>query len=180
MGKKYFIPALRHLWRYRLFTMLNILGMAISISACWIIFRIADYELGYDRGLPNGERIYRVVTGFKFDEMESYNGGVSAPIYQEVRKELNGLDYVVPVFENRSDAVEVNASSVKRPVFNDPSGIVSTDSSYFTMLPYRWVVGDKSTALNAPENVVLTETRAKKYFPGKKPEEIINSRLTYY
>ncbi|HLY68703.1 MAG TPA: ABC transporter permease, partial [Puia sp.] len=180
MGKKYFIPALRHLWRYRLFTMLNILGMAISISACWIIFRIADYELGYDRGLPNGERIYRVVTGFKFDEKESYNGGVSAPIYQEVRKELNGLDYVVPVFENRSDAVEVNASSVKRPVFNDPSGIVSTDSSYFTMLPYRWVVGDKSTALNAPENVVLTETRAKKYFPGKKPEEIINSRLTYY
>src|SRR5580698_386163 len=98
MFKKYFITTVRHLWRYRLFTALNIFGMAISISACWIIFRIVEYEFSYDRGIPGKEKIYRVITGFVFDEKESYNGGVSAPIYQGVRKQVNGLEFVVPVF----------------------------------------------------------------------------------
>lgn len=180
MIKKYFITTLRHLWRHRLFTSLNIFGLALSISACWIIFRIVDYEFSYDRNLPDKEKIYRVVTGFVFDEKESYNGGVSAPIYQGVRQQVSGLDYAVPVLGKWVNAVEVNSATGKSLIIEDPSGIVATDSTYFTMLPYHWIVGNKSTALNAPENVVLTESRAKKYFPGKKPEEIINHTLSYY
>jgi len=180
MLKKYFTTTLRHLWRHRLFTSLNILGLAVSISACWIIFRIVDYEFSYDRSLPNKDKIYRLVTGFVFDEKESYNGGVSAPIYQGVRQQVSGIDYAVPVLGKWLKAVEVNTSTGKPLIIDEPEGVVSTDSTYFTMVPYRWLSGNKSTALSAPENVVLTESRAKKYFPGKKPEEIINHTLTYY
>lgn len=55
---------LRHLWRRRLFTALNILGLAISISACWIIYRIVDHEFSYDAQLPDKENIYQVVSSF--------------------------------------------------------------------------------------------------------------------
>lgn len=180
MLKKYFSTTLRYLWRHRLFTALNIAGLAVSISASWIIFRIVDYEFSYDRDLANKEKIYRVVTGFVFDEKESYNGGVSAPIYQGVRQQTTGLDYVVPVLGKWITAVEVNTANGKPLIVDDPSGVVATDSTYFTMVPYHWILGNKSTAFKAPENVVLTEERAKKYFPGKKPEEIFHQRLTYY
>jgi putative ABC transport system permease protein len=180
MIKKYFITTLRYLWRHRLFTALNIFGLAVSISACWIIFRIVDYEFSYDRGLANKENIYRVVTGFVFDEKESYNSGVSAPIYQGVRQQVSGVDYAVPVLGKWLKAVEVNTATGKPLIVDDPKGVVSTDSTYFTMVYYHWLQGNKSTAMNAPENVVLTESRAEKYFPGKKPEEIINHTLTYY
>ena len=53
---------LRHLWRQRLFTSLNILGLAIGISACWIIYRIVSHELSYDKNLPGKENIYKVVS----------------------------------------------------------------------------------------------------------------------
>src|SRR5271170_7629079 len=96
---------LRLLWRHRLFTALNVIGLAIGISACWIIFRMVNYEFSYDSGLAGRDKIYRVVSGFKFDEKQSYNGGVSAPIYQGLRLQATGLENVVPVFSQSVDAV---------------------------------------------------------------------------
>ncbi len=171
---------LRQLWRRRLFTALNVFGLAIGISACWIIFRMVNYEFSYDSGLAARNKIYRVVSGFKFDEKQSYSGGVSAPIYQGLRLQATGLENVVPVFGQNVDAVTVNSPGDRPLTFDDPSDIVETDSAYFMMLPYRWIAGNPNTAMNAPGNVVLTESRAQKYFPGKRPEEIINQTLTYY
>ena len=75
MIKKYLRTTFRHLWRKRLFTALNIFGLAIGISVCWGIYRIVSYEYSYDKNLVQNEKIYRVVSGFVFDEKESYNGG---------------------------------------------------------------------------------------------------------
>ncbi|RYY18629.1 MAG: ABC transporter permease, partial [Sphingobacteriaceae bacterium] len=178
--KQYLTTAIRHLWSSRLFTSLNIFGLAVSISACWVIFRIVDYEFSYDRGLLNKNSIYRVVTGYVFDEKESYNGGVSAPLYQGVREQVNGLEYVVPVLGKYMAAVAINHPNQKPTIIEDQENIVATDVSYFNLLNYKWLAGSKSTALKAPESVVLTESRAKQYFPNKKPAEVLNQTITYY
>jgi putative ABC transport system permease protein len=180
MIKKYFITTLRHLWRYRLFTGLNILGLAISICTCWIIYSIVNYEFSYDKNLPEKKSIYRVVTGINFDGKESYNGGVSAPLYQEARKEISGLNYAVPVLGQWINSVIVKRAGQKPLSIDEPENVVATDVSYFKMIPYHWIAGNKSTALDAPESLVLTESRAQKYFPGKTPGEIINQTLTYF
>jgi ABC-type antimicrobial peptide transport system permease subunit len=163
-----------------LFTALNILGLAVSISACWVIFRIVDYEFSFDKSLANRDKIYRVVTGFVFDEKQSFNGGVSAPLYQGVRQQVDGVDFAVPVLGKWLKAIAVNNNNGKPLMVDEPEGVVATDSAYFAMVPYHWVVGSRATALAGPDKVVLTESRAKKYFPGKKPAEIINQTLTYY
>ncbi|RYY28930.1 MAG: FtsX-like permease family protein [Sphingobacteriaceae bacterium] len=178
--KQYFTTAIRHLWSSRLFTALNVFGLAVSISACWVIFRIVDYEFSYDRELPNQKKIYRVISGFIFDEKESYNGGVSAPLYQGVREQISGLEYVVPVLGKYMAAVAINHPNQKSTIIEDQQDIVATDVSYFNMLPYRWLAGNKLSALKAPESVVLTESRAKQYFPNKKLSEVLNQTITYY
>lgn len=180
MIKKYLTTTLRHLWRHRLFTALNIFGLAISISAGWIIFRIVDFEFSYEKTLPDKNNIYRVVSGFVFDGKEEYNGGVSAPMYQGIRQQIPGIRNVVPVFGKWLKSVEINNAPGKPLIVDDPADIVATDSTYFSMIPYRWIAGNRSTSLLAPESVVLTESRAKQYFPNKKPADILNQTITYY
>ena len=85
---------LRRLWRNRLFTGLNVLGLAISISACWTIYRIVDHEFSYDAQLPDKENIYQVVSSFSSDNKRA---GASAPLYQGIRDEIPGVE-AVPVF----------------------------------------------------------------------------------
>jgi ABC-type antimicrobial peptide transport system permease subunit len=180
MYRKYLSNAIRHLRRSRLFTTLNILGLAISISACWVIYRLVDYEFSYEAHIADKQHIYRVVTGFIWDEKPSYNGGVSAPLYQALRKEATGLKRVVPVLGMWFKAVQVNTNDGRPVVVDEQEGVVATDSAYFGMAPYHWLAGIGPSALQTPNQVVLTESRARQYFPNKKPQDILNRTITYY
>ena len=180
MFKKYLVTTFRHLRKKSLFTALNIFGLAIGISVCWVIYRMVDYEYSYNKGVANHEKIYRVVTGFIFDEKESYNGGASKPLYQGVREKLQGLEHVVPVFENSFLSVEVDDANRVPQRFDDQDRVALVDSSYFNMLEYKWLSGSKSSFLSNPEGVVLTKDRAQQYFPNESPEEILDRTLTYF
>lgn len=179
MLKKYFTTTLRHLWKQRLFTGLNIMGLAISLSVCWLVYRVVNYEYSYERGFKNSEKTYRVVSGFIFDEKESFNGGASKPIYKDLRKAPGGFERVVPVFGMWTKSVKTNDASSKQVLLEDVEGIVQTDSSYFEMVEYKWLAGFSNSAFKDPNSVVLTESRAKEYFPGLKIPEILNQTLTY-
>src|SRR5579872_1331964 len=131
MYKKFLTNAFRHLRRYRLFTTLNILGLAISISACWVIYRLVTHEFSYDKSLKNAN-IYRVVTGFNEEGKESYNGGVSAPLYQGLRNNAAGLKHVVPVMGRGVRAVQIPVESGAPVTVEQPDDVVATDSAYFS------------------------------------------------
>ncbi|MBX3255493.1 MAG: ABC transporter permease [Chitinophagaceae bacterium] len=180
MFKNYFKTAWRHLWRHRLFTVLNIFGLAVSISACWIIYRIVSYEFSYDRSLPNNENTYKVITAFDSPEKKNTkSSGVAAPLYKGIREEIPGIANVVPVFKKGVSSIEIKSPG-KNFTKEDPDNIIATDASYFNMLPYQWIAGSRANALNSPGNVVLTESRAREYFPGQHPEDILNKTIVYY
>lgn len=170
----------RHLWRRRFFTTLNIAGLAIAISVCWIIFRIASHEMSYDASHPHKEQIVKVISHIQTQQREQRMAGVAAPLYQGIRAEVPGVDRVVPVFKQWVTQVRPGRISGDKPAFDMPEGIVSTQAVYFEMNPYHWIAGDKTTALSRPDQVVLTQSRAKTYFPDKRPEEIIGSGIFYY
>lgn len=170
---------LRFLWRQRLFTGLNILGLAIGIAASWMIYRLVDFEYSYDENIPNREQTYRLITGVVYDEGESRYGGVSAPIYQAIREEVPGVEKTVPVFGQWIQVIEIPQKTGKPMLVEDQAGIVAIDESYFEMVPYTWLVGNLESSFANPESVVLSESRAKEYFPQLNAEEIIGKPLIY-
>jgi hypothetical protein len=170
---------LRFLWRQRLFTGLNILGLAIGIAASWMIYRIVDFEYSYDENLPSKERTYKLITGVVYDEEESRYGGVSAPIYQAIREEVSGVEKTVPVFGQWIESVEIPQNSGKPILVEEQEGIVAVDEAYFEMVPYVWVTGNPESCFDNPDGVVLTESRAKEYFPQLDPEAILGMPLVY-
>ena len=170
---------LRHLWRNRLFTALNILGLTIGISACWIVYRIVDYELSYDKQHPDVEQVYQLVGRFKSGGEESGFGGVPLPVAPALTKNVTGVELVVPIYEQYIEKLTVPASGQSPEKTVEDPRFVATLPTYFELVPHRWLAGNKQMALDAPDKVVLTESRAAEYFPGLEPENILGKTLYY-
>lgn len=175
MFKNYFTNTFRYLSRNRLFTLLNVLGLSVGISACWIICRIVSYEFSYDNKQPESNRIFRVVSRFKFESKESGNGGVPAPLAFSVKQQVPGIEAAVPIWESWQQSVTIPGSKT----FDSPENLVMTTADYFKMIPYQWLAGDAVNALNAPGKLVITKSRSDKYFPGLAPDSVIGKTIIY-
>lgn len=179
MLKNYFLVALRNFWRHRTFSLINILGLAIGISASLVIYLIVSYDFSFDRFEPGRDRIYRVSSSFVFSGEPIRNSGVCYPLPQAVASEVSGLELVAPF----RTADEISRVSVPYPdaqhpaIYGKQSDITYADGAYCTLLGYRWLAGSPKTALSQPYALVLTETSAKRYFPGLEYADLIGKRV---
>ena len=99
MLKNYLKIALRSLLRNKVYSFINILGLAIGVSACLVIFLLVSFELSFDNFHPDRERIYRITSGFKNpDGSAYYNAGLSAPMPSVIRQELTGIESLSAFF----------------------------------------------------------------------------------
>lgn len=176
----YFTIARRQLWRNRLFTLLNVVGLSIGLSACWIIYRIVSYEFSFDTQNPNRNRIVRVVSRFIFDGQENSNPGTPIPMAEAARREIAGLERVVPVHGQWIKHLQIPQPTGKPVQFDEVTNVVATDTNYFGMVPYHWLAGSPAQSLVRPNQVVLTQGRAEQYFPGLTPAQILNRTITYW
>jgi len=183
MFKNYLKTAFRVFTRNKTFAAINVLGLSIGISAALVIFLIVQYEFGYDKIETDNNRIYRVVMDLKFNGNEGHSAAVPAPLSAAIQKEITGVEATVPIMLFQGDGTA--KASIKRvgssqPVaFKKQPGIVFTNPQYFSMLPYHWIAGTPGSSLKNPFNVVLTESRAKQYFPLTKNNDIIGKQINY-
>src|SRR5207249_10709331 len=92
MFKNYLVVAFRNFWRKKVFSLINIAGLAIGISASFVIYLIVHYEFSYEKFQKDGDRIYRVVTNMHFPEQDFKNSGVPGPLPPAVRSEVPGIE----------------------------------------------------------------------------------------
>jgi len=180
MPNNYFLNATRSIRRSKVFTAINILGLSIGISAALVIFWIADYELSFDRFEPNRDRIYQVVQEGSFNGNAAHAGAVPGPLGAAVRKELTGIQLTIPYFTYPfRGTAKVIVTAPKPVIFSKQPNIVFTTPDYFSLVPHRWLAGSPQISMNNPFNVVLTESRARLYFPGETPTEVVGKQLSY-
>lgn len=170
--------SLRYLCRNRLFTALNILGLSIGLSASWVIFCVVDFEFSFDRQVPGRKNIYRVISGFVYDGKESLNGGVSKPLPRAIAEQVAGIRRVVRVYNQYQETAKIKEGE-KVKVFDEPENVVGVDASYFSMVPYVWLAGNKEKAMSRPDALILTQSRAQKYFRGVDPDLLIGKVIFY-
>jgi putative ABC transport system permease protein len=182
MLRNYFISSLRTIWRNKTFSAINVLGLSIGLSAALVIFLIVHHEFSYDTFQRDRERIYRVVLDARFNGMEGHSPAVPAPLSSAIRNELTGIEHSVPVMQFQGDAtakVMVSRNNQDEIVFKKQPGIIFTNPSYFELLPFEFVAGAAASALKEPFSVVLTEQRARQYFPGTQPSDVVGKQVHY-
>src|SRR5690606_30099895 len=158
MIRNYIKIAWRNLKRHKLFSLINILGLSLGISTCFIIMLYVQDELSYDKFHENAANIARIV--FQAD----INGGkinesvTMAPVAQtlkndfpEVKDATRLLDYGNPKISYKN-----NVFKEHRFAFADPN--------IFDIFTLSMIAGNPETALLEPHTVVITQSTAKKYF----------------
>ncbi|SEF39847.1 ABC transporter permease [Sphingobacterium lactis] len=166
----------RRLWQNRLFTFLNIVGLAIGISACWIVFRIVNFEYSFDKDHPDQEKIFKVYSTMEKGEESNSFDGVNIPIANYVKENIASAELVAPEYKYYYEKITVADADGKREFSNQPA-ITGTFKDYFSMVPYTWLAGNKETVFKQPNEIVLSNSRARFYFPNLKPQEVLGKVL---
>ena len=179
MFRNYFTIAVRTLLKNKVFTIINVLGLAIGISASLVIFLLVNYHFSFDQFEKDNDRIYRVVSNFSFSGERYYNSGVMDPLAAAVKREVTGLETVVPFRTwNGEVKLSVPVAGKDNPViFKKQKHVVFADSNFFSLLGYEWLSGSIKTSLSRPYQTVLTESNAKLYFPGLSPAQVTGKEI---
>jgi len=180
MLKNYWIFAWRSLVRNKIYSVFNVLGLALGICACLVIYLVISYEFSFDTFHPDKDRIYGVDAGIPggTGNHDHWNC-VPGPMPEAMRREMSGFE-TVAAFQRISDDVEIPKGPNGKPMrLNDAGEIAIAEPQYFDIFRYRWLSGNPATSLNRPNSVVLTASKAREYFGNLAPEKAIG-KVFYY
>jgi ABC-type antimicrobial peptide transport system permease subunit len=174
MLKNYFKTAWRTLLKHKIFSAINVLGLAIGISASLVIYLIASYDTSFDKFEKDKDRIYRVVWTLVGPDLNDHITGITYPMPAAVKKEIAGLESVVPfIMFNNSPKISVPSANNEPAIFKYQSGFIYADENYFNLIGYDWLAGSAKTSLQQPYQAVLTQSAAALYFPNLQPDQIV-------
>jgi putative ABC transport system permease protein len=179
MIQNYFKIALRGFWKHKLFTLINIIGLSIGISAALVIYLIVNFDFTFDKFHKDSDRIYRVASNFSFQGEKGYNGGVCGPLAGAIKSQVPGVEVTAPFFTLFQPNVFVPGKGNVPVRFKKQDNVVLAGTDFFKIFSYKWLAGQPENALNAPNQVVLTSEQAKKYFPAISYNQMIGKVVTY-
>jgi putative ABC transport system permease protein len=162
MIKNYFKIALRKLWKHKVFSFINIMGLAVGMTACFLIYLYVHFETSYDAFNTKANRIYRIITDIKTPSDLLQWSSTSAPMAINMQKDFPEVESAVRI---SGQSFLIRKDDKK---FQEENSIMA-DSSLFNIFDFPLVYGDKNTALKEPMSIVLSQTAAKKYFGNTNP-----------
>lgn len=162
MRWSFFRIAVRQASRHKEQVIIKILGLAVGIATCLLIFLVIRYETSFDDFHPERNHIYRVVSVFRTPEGIGYENGVPFPTASTLRHDYPQLKQVASIVSLGGDGQITIPSSNK--MFREKTGVLYAEPQFFSMFGFKWLAGDRATALKEPNTVLLTRSMAEKYF----------------
>jgi putative ABC transport system permease protein len=161
MLKNYLTIALRVVLKNKVFSIINILGLATGIACCILIVLFIEDELSFEQGFRDHEKIFRINTTFLNEENTETSPFASPPI-------APGLATVLPEIERATRVMaplntEINIVTPGARTFFERKAFL-VDSTFLDVFEYKLAEGDPERALDAPSTVLISEDFAKKIF----------------
>jgi putative ABC transport system permease protein len=164
------IVGIRALTKNRTYAFINIVGLAIGLAACLLLLVYVNYETTYDRSLPNAENTYEFQTHFK-NPQTGEEGNLQMTAYvsgQRLKADFPQVEHSVyaltaePVIRRGAEALSTE-------------NVLLVDNLFFDVLQFPFAAGDPRSALAQTNNVVLTQTEARRIFGT---EDVLGRTLT--
>src|SRR5947207_9652366 len=160
MIKNYFKTALRNLWRNKIFSSINIFGLAFGLSCCLMMVLFIKNELSYDRFNKNSKSIFRVAFANYLNE-GSY-ATTPFPIGPAIKEQLPEIKAFTRVSTMDPYLMKYGTNEYFEP-------ISFADEDMFKIFSFPFKEGNPNTALKDPNSIVISEQMAKKYFGDEEP-----------
>jgi putative ABC transport system permease protein len=160
MLKNFIKITLRNILRQKGFSFINIFGLAIGMAVVILIALFIRNELSYDKFHEKYDRIFRLISDNPADK-DSF-AGTPAPLGPAMKENFPDIvDYVRLIDTS-------GVFKYKDKVFYEDR-ILMADNSIFAVFTFPLIKGDPQTALENKDSIVITQSMAKKYFPGEEP-----------
>ena len=158
MFQNYFKIAIRNLWKNKVYSIINIVGLSIGLTGCMLIYLYTKDEVSYDRFHVNHPTIYRIVNEwFNPDGSLMHGDGVTGnfqgPKFKEKIPEIAAFVRLQADFRDVKKATEVKGYEM-----------LKVDSNFFEVFTFPLLSGDPRTALQNPNSIVISEDMAKLFF----------------
>jgi putative ABC transport system permease protein len=155
MFKNYLLVTLRNVKKNRLFSLLNILGLAVGMAAFILIMLYVQFELSYDRYHENADRIYRVIR-----EGRAFTPAALGP---ELKEKIPEVEATARLIRSSNTLVSYEPNHYLEEEF------YWTDPAMFDVFSIPFANGDSRTALKEPFAIALSQKMATKYFGNTNP-----------
>jgi ABC-type antimicrobial peptide transport system permease subunit len=154
-------------------TAINVLGLAVGISATIVIALIVQYDYSFDKWQPQKENIYRINTLFG----DRINPGISIPTPAAIKENIPGIETVAHFAGAWFDNAVITEKS-KRKTFTQWGKTVFADENYFKIFPHQWLAGN-ATSLSQLNNIVLSKSEAERFFGNVNLNQVIGKTITF-
>ena len=167
MLTNFFKIAFRNLIKNKAYGFLNIMGLALSMTCCILIFTLVTYHLGFDNFHKNSNRVYRFVTEQHRDQI-SYVASVPPAFGKAFRTDYSFGEQVarIATFDNELISFQVGAEVRK---FKEHDGAAFAEAGFFDIFNFPLTRGSKENVLSEPNTAIITERIAHKYFGEEDP-----------
>jgi putative ABC transport system permease protein len=160
MFRNYLLVTFRNLFKNRVFTLINILGLGIALSVCIVAFFNHMFNYEFNRQNVNFEKIYRVNSFRDMQGREQEYGVVPATLGLEIKKDIPGIEKAARLMRTNSP-VKVGLN-----IF--PAQVSYIDPEFLGIFTFQIVVGDKK-AIDNQANVLISSTMASRLFGKEYP-----------
>ena len=164
MFRNYLKIGTRNLVKQRLFTLVNIIGLAFGLSSFLLINEYVKFERSYDTFHKDAGQLYRLST------LEISNGKVDSKDANAFQQGARVLYEDIPEIINHTTTYQLDGLTFRKDgkVFNEKN-VVTGDANFLTVFTYPVLQGSIMEMLKEPNSLVLTETKAKFYFGDANP-----------
>ncbi|HSU27958.1 MAG TPA: ABC transporter permease [Chitinophagaceae bacterium] len=159
MIKNYFKTALRNLWRNKLTSSINIFGLSIGMTAAIFIFLWVQNEISFNNYHPGKEHIYRITHSIQVSQNAVWRWENSPqPITEAAMKEIPEVEQAARLKNGYNTVFNID-----HKLFSEKTAAY-VDKSWFTLFSYEFTEGSAAAFAHDPFGIILTESKAKKYF----------------
>jgi putative ABC transport system permease protein len=168
MISNYFKIAQRHLWRSKVFSLINVVGLAIGLTAFFLIMQYVSFETNYDRFHTNSDALYRVgLHRYKNEVLQTSSSQNFAGLRKLLQENFPEVKAATGFYKTPANTGVFFRH--KGQIYNELGGELNADSSFFLVFSSLLLKGDATTALHDPHSMVLSESMARKIFGDEEP-----------
>lgn len=167
MFKNYFVIAIRNVMAHKMNSTINALSLIVGITSALIMISVIRYELSFDQFHTNANRIYRIYRQNP-EGFATRQPGIGYPVADVFREEVTSIEKITGIQYYGGAQVDIESNGESRK-FREEEGAAFVDHEFFNVLDFagagfKWIAGNRKTALSEPFSVVITESLSKKYF----------------
>jgi putative ABC transport system permease protein len=169
MLKNYFIIALRNLLRQRIYTVINVIGLATGVASCLMIVMFVANEFSYDKFHSKHERIYKMGLERKYPTHSTLYAVIPHSYGDAIQSDFAEVEQVVKFggpFNN--NGVTYKDENGEEKTFEE-NFVSAADSNFFSVFDYKILKGNPQKPFEKNTDVVLTKSTANRYFGAADP-----------